>query len=103
MSFKNYPYKDTDGNHWPDAVLGDSLYYSIDFSGWLESQNDTLESGEWDVPEDVTGEDSYEDATQAYIKLTAAKRGSHTITGHLHTIEKGKRQTKAVAMILKVY
>jgi len=103
MSVKNFLYKDVDGNHWPDAALGSSLYYAICFGSWLTSENDSLVNVTWSLPDGVTGEDSFEDEDEAFIKLTPTKRGSFTIVCNLTSSESGKQQIKTVPMVLKVY
>lgn len=103
MNIKHYPYKDIDGNHWPDAALGDALFYAIDYSQWLTEENDELVSIAWTVPAGLVGSDGFEANGQANIKLTTEKRGSHKVVCAITTVENGFEQKKTVLMILKVY
>lgn len=100
---KNYGYVAPDGNHWPDANLGDAQYYSIDYSEWLVNENDALVDVSWSVPEGLVGTDSHEANSQAFIKLATSERGSFKIVCTIITTENAKQQTKVVPMILKVY
>ena len=100
---KAYQYIDVDGNHWPDASVGDSLYYSVDFAQWVVAENDNLVSVDWVVPECLNNEDSFVEGGQAFIKLGAAAVGSYKVLCNIHTVENTKEQTKTIPMILKVY
>lgn len=100
---KSFPYIDIDGNHWPDAAYESAEYYSIDFSEYLDSEEDIQVSVEWVIPDGLVGEDSFEDATTAYIRITTFKRGSHRIVFKLTSSEAGKEQTTVLPIILKVY
>lgn len=101
--YKDYPYKDIDGNHWPDAPLGSDLFYSIDYSTWIVEEGDVLVSATWELPSGVTGTEAHEASGQAYIKIKAEERGSHHIKCTLTTTENGYNQNKVVNMVLKVY
>lgn len=100
---KDYPYTDIDGRHWPDAAYGSSEYYALDFYHYLNTENDTKVDVTWEIPDGLVGSDSFEDATTAYIKITANKRGSFKVVMKLDSIEAGKEQTTVLPIILKVY
>lgn len=100
---KNYPYKDIDGNHWPDAALGDELFYCIDYNTWITEENDSLVSITWVVPDGLEGSEAHEANGEAFIKLKTLARGSHRVEMHLRTKEFDYEQVKVVPMILKVY
>ena len=100
---KNYPYLATDGNHFPDAALGSSQYYCINYLQWLTEEGDTLVGVEWELPEGLTGEDAHEAAGEAFIKLTPEFRRSYRVTCKVTTQENGKEQINTVTVILKVY
>lgn len=102
MSFKDFPYTAIDGNHWPDAYLGNDEYYAIDYSEWASEENDTVTSVTWNVPEGLHGDDSHEAGGKAFIKLRADKRGSFKVVCTLTAMEDGKQQKKVIEMILKV-
>ena len=102
---KNYIYKDTDGDHWPDAAFGNNEYYCIDFSDWITEENDSFVSAEWTIPIGLFGSDDYviEEDNQAFIKLRADGRGSFKVNLALTTMEENKESTKQIVMILRVY
>jgi hypothetical protein len=100
---KFYPYVDVDGNHWPDTAQGSSEYYAIDLYQYLTTEEDTITGVTWTIPPGLDAEDSFEDASTAYVKITATKRGSHKIVFTLNSIESGKAQTTVLPIILKVY
>lgn len=103
----SFAYKDTDGNHWPDAVLGDELYYSIEFANYLSSENDTLVSVAWVLDDNLTSTDAFNSGSEAYIKLKPSKRGTFKAVCNISLTETGvdgvdRTQTKSVEMMLKV-
>jgi hypothetical protein len=100
---KNYQYIDVDGHHWPDASVGDALFYSINYAQWIIDENDSFIDVEWVIPENMIGSESYESGGEAFIKLEPLCVGSFKVIMKLTTEELGKKQTKAVPMILKVY
>ena len=102
-----FAYKDTDGDHWPDAVLGDELYYSIEFSEYLASENDTLVSVSWVLDDGITSTDEFNSGSEAFIKLKPSQRGTFKATCNIQLTETGaddveRTQTKSVEMMLKV-
>ena len=107
MLQKGYNYQDMDGEHWPDARIGDELYYEIEFSEWLNKENDTTVSVEWDVTEDLTILDEFNSGSSAFVKLATKKFGTFKAVCKLHLSETGQddivyEQTKTVHMMLKV-
>jgi len=103
MMVRKYFYTSVDGNHFPDSDLGDDLYYAIDYSCWLASENDTLESIDWIVPEGISSDESFISGTNANIKISSDTVGSFKLICNIHTVENGKQQTNAVPMILRVF
>jgi|TARA_B110000908_G_C10228649_1_gene439375 hypothetical protein len=107
MSFKDYYYKSTDGEHFPDAVLGSNLFYGLDFSCWLKNEEDTLVSIEWTLPDGVTSEDDFLQGTVGNIKLSPTRTGSFVINCVITTEEtlnfSTLLQEKSIDTILKVF
>lgn len=103
MRPKHYPYKDIDGNHFPDAALGSAEYYCINFGDWIREENDELVTAEWIVPDQLDNLDNYVASREAYIKLGTKIRGSFRVELKLTTQENGNEQTRVVPMILRVY
>ena len=100
---KNYYYKDIDGDHFPDATVGDELYYSILYSCWLNNEGDSLESVSWTVPDGLTLLEDTIEGGEVKAKIRSDRVGSFKIVCTLNTIEDTQTQTKNVPMILKVY
>lgn len=103
----DYSYKDTDGDHWPDTNLGSNLYYSIEFSEYLSSENETLVEISWEVDEGLESSSEFNSGSEAYIKLKPLKRGTFKVKCFINTSETGENdtvytQTKTVEMMLKV-
>jgi hypothetical protein len=103
MFIRKFNYNDIDGNHWPDADVGDELYYAIDFSCWLNNEADTIDSVVWAIPEGIEATDEYIDGTEAVIKLKTSGYGSFKVLCKMTSIDNGKAQTNAVPMVLKVF
>lgn len=100
---KNFYYKDIDGEHFPDASVGDELYYSILFSCWLTNEGDTLEGVTWTVSDGLTVLDEAIQGGEVKAKIRCERAGSFRVLCTLDTIEDAQTQTKNVPMILKVY
>lgn len=100
---KDYYYKDIDGDHFPDTVVGSELYYTVDASCWLTQENDTITGATWEVGAGITLLDNFIQGTLLQVKLGALKVGSHSAVLTLTTTDNGNNQTKKVPMILKVY
>lgn len=100
---KKYNYTAPDGNHFPDANLGDDLFYAIEFSPWLLNEADTLTSVEWTYPKGVSSSEEFLVGTSATIKVLTNKVGTFKITCKITSTENGKTQTNAVPMMLRVY
>lgn len=49
MHFKNYPYEEDDGMHFPDGYVGDVRVYELDFSKFLEEEKGELVTASWTV------------------------------------------------------
>jgi len=102
MFIRKYHYTEVDGNHWPDANTGDALYYSIDFSCWLNEEEDNINSITWIIPSGVEKLDEYVDGTEAAVKLSTSLIGSFRVICELSSEEHGKTQINSVPMMLKV-
>jgi len=100
---KKYVHTNIDGEHWPDANVGDNLFYSLDLSCWVNSENELIESIEWTMPEGVTSEESFVTHNISHVKIHTPILGSFKISGKLVTSEFGLDQTNNIYMILKVY
>ena len=103
MNPKKFSYKNIDGNHWPDADVGDELYYALDLDCWLNSENDTVVGFRWEVPEGVERLDDFVLDNQANIKLKTNTIGTFKILGYLTSAELGFEQINAIPTMLKVY
>tara|TARA_Y100001963_G_scaffold128140_1_gene182149 strand:- start:3000 stop:3326 length:327 start_codon:yes stop_codon:yes gene_type:complete len=107
MNHKTYAYTGMDGNHFPDCYLGSEEFYSIDFSDFLNIENETLVEVEWIIPEYVNASEDFHSGTEAYVKLSPQKRGTHTIKCKISLTETDingivRDQQKLVVMQLKV-
>lgn len=100
---RKFPYKNIDGNHWPDADVGDDLYYALDLTCWLNSENDTIVGMRWEVPEGIEITNSFVLDNQANIKLKTDNIGVFKILGYLTSSELGFEQINAIPTMLKVY
>lgn len=103
---RKFGYSEIDGNHWPDADVGDDLYYSIDFNCWLETEAEASSTVEWIIPEGITSSDQYVEAETAFIQLATNKRGTFKIICKVTSVDSGdtgKEQTNTVPMMLKVF
>ena len=105
MKIKKYHYTSVDGDHWPDADVGDELYYAIDFSCYLHKEEDELTGVNWvtDPSSGVSVLDNFTSGTQAYIKIKAIRPGSYKFVAHIETIENSLTQVNAMPMMLRVY
>ena len=100
---RKYPHTDLDGNHWPDADVGDELWYHVDFSCWYSLVDLEGISVMWDVPEGIEGLDDALNLTIASIKLKALRVGTYIITARIHSNIIGLEQVQMVPMKLKVF
>ena len=100
---KKYSYEAVDGTHFPDANVGDDLYYAIDISPWLTEEQDTLTSVAWVYPSGVTSSDQFLVGSEATIKVSTNTVGTFRLTCKITSIENGKTQTNAIPMMLRVY
>jgi len=100
---KKYSYKDIDGNHWPDANVGDDMFYSINYAQWGISEGDTFTSVNWVLPTGVTSSDASQEYGQVIIKIATPTTGTYKIICELTTEEDGKEQTNIIPMLIKVY
>ena len=100
---KGYYYTDVDGDHFPDASLGDELYYSISFACWITNENDEVVDIDWTVPTGITLVENFIQGTEAKAKLRMDAVGSFKVVCTITTKEGTKEQVKQVPMILKVY
>ena len=103
MSFKDFPYPDIDGMHWPDTYLNNEEYYAIDYSDWAAEENDAIVGVTWTLPSELSGSDSHETGGKAYIKIKANARGYFRVVCELTSEEASKQQKKIIEMVLKVY
>ena len=102
MMTRKFNYNDVDGNHWPDADVGDDLYYSVDFSCWLDQEFDVLLEAVWLIPDGLTSTDEYTQDKSAVIKLKSLRRGSFKCVCTLKSQNFDKIQSNVIPMILKV-
>lgn len=100
---KKYSYTDIDGLHWPDANVGDNLFYSIDFNCWLHEESETITSVNWIIPEGVESEQDLVTDNIGHVKIETPNIGSYKIVCELGTTELGLDQVNAIPMIIKVY
>jgi hypothetical protein len=100
---KKFPYKNIDGNHFPDADVGDELYYALDFTCWLNSENDAIVGARWEVPEGVIKLDDFVLDDQGNIKISTPNIGIFKILCYLTSAELGFEQINAIPTMLKVY
>lgn len=100
---KKYSYTDIDGLHWPDANVGDNLFYSIDFACWLNEEDELISSVNWIVPEGVTSDQELVTGSIGHIKIETLQTGSFKIVCNLGTTELGLSQNNAIPMVIKVY
>ena len=102
MHRKNRFYNAIDGDHFPDAIKGSDLYYSLDLTCWLENESDTLISVNWILSEGITSSDNYINSDKAVIKIATPSVGTYTVTAMVLTDEAGKQQTKPFRYKLRV-
>jgi hypothetical protein len=100
---KKYSYEAIDGTHFPDANVGDDLFYAIDISQWLSAEHDTLTSVAWVYPSGVTSSEQFLVGNEATIKVATNKTGSFKLICKITTVENGKTQINAIPMMLRVY
>lgn len=100
---KSYYYKDIDGEHFPDAIKGDELFYSIMFTCWLTNEGDSVSSITWAVPDGLTLMEDFIQGGEAKAKIRADRVGSFKVICTINTNEGTETQSKNVPMILKVY
>lgn len=102
----NYPYVDTDGDHWPDAIVGDAQFYAVNFEQWISAENETLVTIDWSVPAGVEASDDFHTGVEAYVKLAPKQRGTFEILCQLNTTETANdieyTGTKTIRVFLKV-
>ena len=103
MKLRRYHYEDVDGTHFPDSMVGDSLFYSIDFQCWLKNENDTIVSVTWAAQPGVVASDAYTEGYLAHVRLTPSTFGSFKIECRLTCAEGSVEQIRVVPMILKVF
>ena len=80
MSYKEFPYQEIDGDHFPDATLGSDVFYHLDLSRWLDGSKDLNIQVEWNIPEGIISNDSYSHGLIASVKLCTLTTGFFDIT-----------------------
>lgn len=100
---KKYSYEAVDGTHFPDANVGDDLYYAIDVAQWLSAEQDVLTSVSWAYPAGVTSSDNFLVGSEATIKVLTNTVGSFRLSCKITSVENGKSQTNVIPMMLRVY
>ena len=107
MSFKNFPYTDVDGEHFPDAIVGSDVFYGLDFTCWLANEEDTIVSAVWTLPDGLTTSDDFLQDTVGTIKIKALRAGSYVINCVLTSTETLNQavlqQEKSIDTVLKVF
>lgn len=107
MGKKNFHYTEIDGEHFPDATLGSNLFYGIDFSCWLDNEDDEIVSAEWTVPDGVSSDMDFRQDNIGNVKLEPLRTGSFTINCILTSEETLNgvtlQQEKSIDIILKVF
>jgi hypothetical protein len=107
MSVKRFAYTDIDGDHFPDTTLGSDLYYGLDFTCWLESEEDTIVSATWYVPDGIESDDDFLQGKVGTIKLRPTRAGSYVINCELVSEETVNevtlQQTKSIDTVLKCF
>ena len=113
MNIKKYIRDELDGTHWPDADVGDDLYYGIDFNYYLnklteEDNLPTLQAEEiiqvvWEVPTGINTVDEFIENQVGVVKLKTDFIGIYKIICKLTTVSLGKEQDQVIPMILTVY
>ena len=88
--------------HWPVAEVGEELYYGFNWTEWLNSENDSIDSVEWTVPSGLTELATALDGNYVYIKLGADTIGEYEITCTLTTSEGAATQKPIRKAWLKV-
>ena len=100
---KPYYYTDLGGDHFPDASVGDNLYYTIDLSCWLQNENDTISAVTWELPDGLSSDDAFLQGNLAKIKIHSERAGNYRLKCIVSVYESTKTQDKVVPMMLKVY
>jgi len=104
MNPKKYVRQEPDGIHWPDADVGDNLYYGIDFNNCINVvDNEEIIAVKWELEEGLTSSDEFEQDNIVYIKIYTALIGTFRATCFLTTSLTGKTETQAAPMKLTVY
>ena len=108
MSMKRFYYTDIDGDHFPDATLGDDLVYALDLNCWLASEEEEVISADWELPQGVTSKDSFLVEGVANVSLRATQVGSFRVKCVIETREETAAgtyvyQSKSIINVLRVF
>lgn len=104
MDVKKYVRVQPDGVHWPDADVGDDLYYGIDFNACINvAKGEEITGVEWILPDELTSSDSFVQDNIVNIKLYSPTVGTFKVICKLSTLLSGKSETQAAPMMLTVY
>lgn len=106
MKIKPYFYEAPDGIHYPDAMAGARYYYGVNFDNFLDEQNGTLETIEWQLEVGLTKYEEFlynGEPNIACINIESPYVGSYTVKCVMGYTSQGVTQSVSVPLIIKVY
>lgn len=107
MYSKSFFYRDFDGVHYPDSQVGTKYIYGVDFRNYLNQQEGTLVSIDWNLEEGLEDHDEFMHPSIddiALINLKTPYPGSYTVTCVMtYTSYSAVEQELPVPLIIKVY
>lgn len=100
---KNYVYTDAAGIHFPDADKGDAVYYALDLTCLVNTENETVNSVTWELDPSMTELDSFVvDGSEAQIKIQTTKAGVFVLKAIVESVDEGRTSTNTQKITLKV-
>jgi len=94
---------DDDRIFWPDTIVGSELDYCVDWSLWLENENDEFVSMTWnDLPTGLSSSFNANSSGVSTIRISADLAGTYCISGVMVSSESGHQQSLVVKMNLIV-
>jgi len=112
MNPKKYIREEPDGIHWPDADVGDDLYYGVNFQTYLSDailnvvhalQNEIIVNVTWTIPNGLISSDEFIEEDVGIIKLASNSIGTFKVICDLETVSSAKTQNQIIVMVLTVY
>ena len=101
--FKNFAYVSHQGNHFPDARVGDSLLYSVEFTSTEDLEEMSDITFQWSSPSGAEVAHVRQVQNEVTATIKSSRVGTHTISCNVSFKKDNVMQTLKLNMLLTVY